>query len=139
MYDAPGRSDSSRPSLTPQIRVIESPHVVAINDASGLNAIAVTVSLCPRRVNNSCLDARSQITAERSSTLAIIVPSGLNTGAMKWPIRCRRLKAGPSPSVGSTRTASAVWVASHRLSGLKANSHESFQSKLRCTRPVSDS
>ena len=64
MYDGPGRAASSRPSLTPQIRVNESPQVVAINDASGLKAIAVTFSLCPRSVNNSCLEARSQITTE---------------------------------------------------------------------------
>ena len=102
MYQGPGRTASARPSRASQIRVIESPQVVATNAPSGLKAIAVTSSLWPLRCS-SCFALRGQITTSRPSTPASASPSGL------------KASAGKKPLVRPKRNAGGISVSGHEL------------------------
>ncbi len=112
-----------RPSWASQIRVTASPQVVATVDPSGLNATAVTVSLCPVSLSNSCLETRSQTTTARPSTPASAFPSGLIASVREIPPWIGSVKPSPCPSAGESSTdPPRVCRASHRPSGLNVKS-----------------
>ena len=130
MYEGPGSDVRGRPSRASQIRVIASPQVVATNDPSGLKAIAVTASLCPLSLSNSCLEARSQIATARSSTPASVAPSGLkasagNESATQW-----------QRESGALSARSARVRQDHLSSGVRATRPSGLNAKSRRTVPI---